>query len=107
MVLAGDFNCVLTPSEFTGSFNVSRALTRLVTGLDLVDVWDVNQGRMMYTHYTAQGASRLERICLSRQLLKSKHGVESIAAAFTDHLTVMLRVSISALARHVVKVTGR
>jgi len=43
MFLAGDFNCVLTPSDCTGSFNVSRALTRLVTGLDLVDVWNVNR----------------------------------------------------------------
>jgi len=62
MVLAGEFNCVLTPSDCTGSLNVSRALTRLVTGLDLVDVWDVNQRRMIYTHYTAQGASRMDRI---------------------------------------------
>jgi len=62
MVLAGDFNCVLTSPDCTGSFNVSRALTRLVTGLDLVDVWDVNRGRMICTHYTAQGASRIDRI---------------------------------------------
>jgi exonuclease III len=95
MVMAGDFNCVLTPSDCTGSFNVSRELTRLVTGLDLVDVWEMNQGRIIYTHHTAQGASRLDRIYLSRQLLKSKQGVETIAAAFTDHLAVMLRVSLS------------
>jgi len=65
--------------------------------LELVDVWDVNQGRMVYTHYTAQGDSRIGRIYLSLQLLKSKLGVESIAAAFTDNLAVMLRVSLSAL----------
>jgi len=96
MVLAGDFNCVLTPSDCTSSLNISRALTRLVTGLDLVDVWDVNKGRMIYTHFTAQGASRIDRIYLSRQLLKSKQGVEPIAAAFTDHLAIVLRVSLSA-----------
>jgi len=55
-------NCVLTPSDCTGSLNVSRALARLVTGLDLVDVWDMNQGRMIYTHYTAQEASQIDRI---------------------------------------------
>jgi endonuclease/exonuclease/phosphatase family metal-dependent hydrolase len=95
MVLAGDFNCVLTPSDCTGSFNVSRALTRLVTGLDLVDVGEANQRRIIYTHHTAQGASRLDRIYLSRQLMKSKQGVETIAAAFTDYLAVMIRVSLS------------
>jgi exonuclease III len=62
LILAGDFNCVLTPSDCTGSFNVSRALSRLTTDLDLVDVWEMNQGRMIYTHYTTQGASRLDRI---------------------------------------------
>ena len=99
MILAKDFNCVLTPSDCTGSFNVSRALTRLVTCLDLVDLWDVNPGRMIYTHYTEQGASRLDSIYLSRQLLKSKLGVESITAALTEHLAVMLRVSLSALCK--------
>ena len=96
MVLVGDFNCVLTPSDSTGSFNISRALQRLVTVLGLVDVWDVNQGRMIYTHYTAQDASRLDSIYISRQLLKSKQGLESLTAAYTDHLAVMLRVSFSA-----------
>jgi exonuclease III len=37
MVPAEDFNCVLTPSDCTGSLNISRALGRLVTGLDLVE----------------------------------------------------------------------
>jgi hypothetical protein len=96
IVLAGDFNCVLTPSDCTGSYNDSRALARLVSSLDLVDVWNMNQRRMIYTHYTAQGASRIVRIYLRRQKLKSKKGVESIAAAFTDHLAVILRVSLSA-----------
>jgi len=96
IVLAGDFNCVLTPSDCTGSYNVSRALARLVSGLDLMDVWNMNQGRMLYTHYTAQRASRIDRIYLTRQLLKSKQGVESIAAAFTDHLAVILRIPLSA-----------
>jgi len=69
MVPAGDCNCVLTPSDSMGSLNVCRVVTRLVTILDLVDVWDVKQGRMIYTHYTAQGSSRLDRIYLSRQPL--------------------------------------
>ena len=96
IVLAGDFNCVLMPSDCTGSYNVSRDLAILVSDLDLVDVWNMNQGRMIYTHYTAKGASRIDRIYLTRQLLTSKQGVESIAAAFTDHLAVILRVSLSA-----------
>jgi hypothetical protein len=61
---------------------------------------------MIYTHYTAQGASRIVRIYLTRQLLKSKQGVESIAAAFTDHLAVILMVSLLPLARHEVKDIG-
>ena len=78
-----------------GLFNVSWARTRLVTGLELMDVWDVNHGWMIYMHYTAQGVSRLDRIYVSCQLLKSKQGVESIAAEFMDHLAIMLHVSLS------------
>jgi hypothetical protein len=61
MVLAGDFNCVLTPN-CNGSVNTIRALGRLVTGLDLVDVWDMNEARKIYTHHTVMGASHLYRI---------------------------------------------
>jgi hypothetical protein len=92
MVLAGDFNCVLIPSACTESLNISRALGRLVTGLDLVDVWDMNEARKISTHYTIKGASRLDRIYL---LLKSEERVEAIAAAFTDHLAVLLRLSLA------------
>jgi exonuclease III len=49
MVLAGDCNCVLTPSDSMGSLNVCRALRRLVRALRLVYVWDVKQGLMIYT----------------------------------------------------------
>jgi exonuclease III len=56
MVLAGDSNCVLTPSDCTVSFNISRALGRLVTGLDLVDVWDMIEALKIYTNYAVKGA---------------------------------------------------
>jgi len=89
MILAGDFNCVLTTSDCTCSLNVSRALAILVTGLDLVDGWDVTQGQTIYTHYRAQGASQIDSIYLSCQLLKTKQGQETVAAALTDHLATI------------------
>jgi exonuclease III len=54
MVLAGDFNCVLTPSDCTGSLNISQSIGRLVTGLDLVGVWNMNEVRKIDTHYTVK-----------------------------------------------------
>ena len=78
-----------TYSAPTRSLSVSRALARLVTGLDLVDGWDVTQGQTIYTHYRAQGASQIDSIYLFRQLLKTKQGEETVAAAFTDHLAAI------------------
>jgi exonuclease III len=96
MILAGDFNCVQNPSDCTGSLNKSRTLERLVTDLDLVDVWNTNETRKIYTHYTVKGASRIDRIYLSRPLLERKQGTETIAAAFADHLAVIFRMPLEA-----------
>jgi len=47
----------------------------------------------MYTHYTPTGASRIDRIYVTTKIMFKKEGVETVAAAFTDHLTVVLRIA--------------
>ena len=37
MTLVGDFNCVITNDDCTGQWNCSRALARLIQGLDLIE----------------------------------------------------------------------
>jgi exonuclease III len=85
LILAGDFNCVLERADATGQGNRSRALDQLVRGFHLTDVWDHNAVNKGFTHYTATGASLLDRIYVSRNILAHKQGVETLAAAFTDH----------------------
>jgi hypothetical protein len=51
MIMGGDFNCVLAQADCTGKVNFSRALQELVRGYDLMDVWEANPTRDVYTHY--------------------------------------------------------
>jgi len=95
MIMAGDFNCVISNLDCTGHRNSSRTLERLIQGLDLVDVWDATVYRQIYTHYTPTGAARLDRIYITEDLRQQKQGVETIAAAFTDHLAVLLKVAMT------------
>jgi hypothetical protein len=45
-------------------------------------------------HYTKSGAARLDRIYVSRQLIGRKYWIKTAVAAFTDHLAVILRISL-------------
>ena len=92
MILAGDFNCVTTNDDCTGQRNWSRALARLIKGLDLTDVWESNP--TAYTHYTATGASRIDWIYVTHDLRRRQQGAETVAAAFTDHFAVILRLTM-------------
>jgi len=100
MIMAGDFNCVTSSIDSTGHCNRSRALERLIHGLDLEDAWDATPNRQIYTHYTSTGAARLDRIYVTEEVRRQKQGVETIVAAFTDHLAVLLRVAMSTPITH-------
>jgi hypothetical protein len=82
-------------TDATGHFNFSRALNTLISGYDLVDMWAPGTGRGVYTHYTRSGAARLDRIYVSRQFIGRKYGIETAVAVLTDHLAVILRISLN------------
>jgi len=92
--LGRDFNCTLETMETTGGFTYSRALEVLVHVLQLTDPWKGKTTRKVYTHYSVSGATRIDRIYATRELLESKLGVKAIVAPFTNHLAVCLRISI-------------
>jgi exonuclease III len=92
-VMGGDFNCVINRHDTTATFNPSRALNELICGLHFVDAWD-QQTRPAYTHYTSTGATRLDRIYVTPTLYQKKTGIETMAAAFTDHFAVVLRLEL-------------
>jgi len=64
-------------------------------GFRLKDAWDTETNPHVYTHYTPAGAARIDRIYVSEDLLCNKQGAESIAAAFTDHLAVLIRIKLA------------
>jgi hypothetical protein len=66
----------------------------LLPGYALIDIWEVSPGWDIYTHYSRHGASRLERIYVTRNLRDRKKGIETVVAAFTDHLAVILRIEL-------------
>ena len=47
-----------------------------------------------YTHHFNNGATRIDLICTTRELLAKKIDIEIVAAAFTDHHAVMLRIAV-------------
>ena len=94
LLVGGDFNCVLSPVDSTGTYTSSNALTNIVQGFHLVDMWKQDQGQPMYTHYSIHGATRIDRFYLSNSELDKKTGIETVPAAFTDHHAVVLRLAI-------------
>jgi len=97
LILAGDFKCVLNNNDCTGQRTCSRALERLINDVRLKGAWDTETNPHVYTHYKPKGAARIDRIYLSEDLLCNKQGAETIAAVFTDHLAVLIRIKLATL----------
>ena len=68
ILLAGDFNCTMNTADTTGHTTPSKALTLLITGLQLQDTGQMNTTRQDFTHYTPQGAARIDKIYISPNL---------------------------------------
>jgi hypothetical protein len=100
MILGGDFNCVLDPTDSTGATNRSAALERIVNGFGMQDAWRTDLTRKVYNHYTLHGAARLDRIYMTINLNDWKLGVETVVAPFTDHMAVVLRLQMDVLPKY-------
>ena len=85
LLMAGDFNCVTSPSDCTGTPNVCKALTSIITGLGLQDIYDTRQPQPLFTHYTNKGATRIDRIYFTDTLRERIQGADTIVAPFSDH----------------------
>ena len=102
--MGGDWNCTL---KFTmDRMNEephplsSGALSRLVTRLDLVDVWrvkhpDVKQYTWVRVNDNRISAARLDRIYLSQSLSSRLTDSSICPVGFTDHHLTMANVSLS------------
>ena len=70
----------------------SKALEGLVHGFELQDMWRADTARTVFTHYSLMVASRIDRIYTTKNLIDKLIGVDTVAAAFTDHLSVLMRL---------------
>ena len=94
VLIAGDFNCVISQADCTGKPNMSRALKTFIRGMGHRDVWTTHPHIPAYTHYTNVGASRIDRIYITNPLQNHKKGVETVAAAFSDHFAVIIQMEL-------------
>jgi exonuclease III len=62
LILAGDFNCVQSTTDCTGTPKRSCPLGNILSGLDLIDAWSPTNGLPSYTYYAYRAASRIDRI---------------------------------------------
>jgi exonuclease III len=90
ILIGGEFNCVLKPADTTRPFTLSE----IVRGLALSDAWNQDPQRPNFTHYSRSGATRIDRFYMTNELLVLTTDIEILPAAFTDHNTVVLRLSI-------------
>jgi exonuclease III len=94
IIIRGDFNCVLDPADSSGHFHTSMALTEITRGLQLKDTWKQDQNRPVYTHYCNTGASRIDRMYVSRDIAPGITGTDFLPAAFTDHDAVVVHLAL-------------
>jgi hypothetical protein len=94
MIIGEDFNCVLSRTDCTRNMNHIKALHKVVRGFDLTDAWEPIPPRAIHMNYTPHGAAHLEPMYVSPNLRSRKSGVETIMAAFTDHLVACMRITL-------------
>jgi exonuclease III len=92
MLLGGDFNCILQPIDTTGPFTTSRAFSEIVRGFTLAYTWQQDPNWPVFTHYSPTGATRIDRIYMSRDLMARKTGIVIVPPAFTDHFAIIFRI---------------
>jgi len=56
-------------------------------------MWRADTLRTVFTHYSPMGASRIDRIYTTKELSDKKIGVETVTAAFIDHLSTVENLS--------------
>jgi len=92
ILLVGDINCLLAAADFTEHGCFRRSLATLIKGYALRDTWQARPVRHEPTHHNIHGAIRIDRFYLLRDLMTRKPGIATVAAAFTDHMAVVLRL---------------
>jgi len=57
-------------------------------------MWRADPLWTVFTHYFPLGALRIDQIYTTKELSDKNIGVETVPAAFTDHLSLVMRLSV-------------
>ncbi|KAJ4447707.1 hypothetical protein ANN_09715 [Periplaneta americana] len=95
LILGGDFNCVLHPTDQTGVYQTAPALNQLVEELNLKDAWKLlHPTTVQFTFFRGESASRLDRIYVDKDTSNAIYDATVMPIAFSDHecFTMTLRI---------------
>lgn len=92
LVLGGDFNCVVSHKDSTGSSNFSPALGTLLSNLNLKDTWDLlKPNQIQYSFIRPNCASRIDRLYITESLVAQLRTAEFYVTSFSDHKPYKIR----------------
>lgn len=93
IILGGDFNSVVNEKDATGGTPRSEMTSRLMTALELVDVWrQLHRNETNLTFIRGSSGSRLDRFLVSRSLQDWLRNVSHTVTCFSDHKAVIMRM---------------
>lgn len=100
VLVGGDFNCVVSAKDATGTNSQSIALRVLVQNLNLKDTWEIlNGNRTEFSFIRANSMSRLDRIYVSSNLCPQVRNTSFHVNSFSDHKVYRTRVCLPDLGR--------
>lgn len=95
IILAGDFNCVLSAKDQTPNFNKSIELEQIVHQLQLTDTWEQTHGvEPGFTYFTSHSASRLDRIYVSSNIKNHILQSEVWPTIISDHAAYITTINM-------------
>lgn len=100
LIIGGDFNCVVSCKDSTGSGNFSLSLSNLVRSMSLSDTWEIlHNNENVYSYIRANTASRLDRIYISESLIPHMRTAEYFVNSFSDHKSLKVRCCLPNLGK--------
>ena len=101
IVMVGDFNCIddandrsQTQNPTSTTIHLDSALSELVSGLDLVDVWKrLRPSDKGHTHHYHNGSSRIDRIYTSSSFSENFSSIVVRLVSISDHFPLEATLS--------------
>ena len=96
VILAGDWNCILSPNDSSRPANtsLSQNLKGIINNLRFKDIISARKSKPEFTYYHHDYAARLDRIYVSK-LFNNIVSSATKSAYLSDHLNVSVEINVS------------